>query len=181
MATHALKGSDAVMKAVRDISKRMGAGSVSVGFMNGATYPDGTLVSQVAFWNEYGHGGNFPAPPRPFFRDMITKESPTWAGKMAGLAKATNFDGARVLDMMGKDIRDALQQSINDFSSPILSDTTLRLRYVFGNSPEKIRRNDVLQAQEDVKDGKPIASGSQAHPLTWTGHMLNSITHKVNT
>ena len=121
MVEKSLSGGDALMKKLEDIAKKMGGGAVSVGFLQGATYPDGTPVAAVAFWNEYGSSG----PPRPFFRQMIAKESPSWPVKMAKLAKLTNYDGDRVLGLMGEDIKGALQQSINDFTSPALAQSTI--------------------------------------------------------
>ncbi len=125
MADHVLQGADGVSKALEEIARKMGGGEVAVGFMEGATYPDGTPVAAVAFWNEYGGPGR---PPRPFFRQMIAKESPTWAPKMAKLAKATNYDGPKVLAMMGEDIKGALQQSINDFTTPALAESTVEAK-----------------------------------------------------
>lgn len=180
MATRRLKGSDEVSAALEAIALKMGSGTVSVGFMEGATYPDGTPVAAVAFWNEFGHAGKFPSPPRPFFRSMIAKESPTWAPKMASLAKMLNYDGPKVLAMMGEDIAGALRQSIIDTNAPALSKTTLVLRDIFGNQPQNIRTRDVLAAQALVAEGAAGASGTQAKPLIWTGHMLNSITSKVD-
>lgn len=124
MAERTLQGSDAVMKALEDIAKRMGGGEVSVGFMEGATYPEGTPVAAVAFWNEYGVPSRNQSP-RPFFRQMIAAESPTWPGKMAKLAKATDYDGDRVLALMGEDIKGALQKSINDLQDPPLAPSTV--------------------------------------------------------
>ncbi len=124
MATKALRGSDKVMKALDDIARRMNAGTLSVGFMEGATYPDGLSVPTVAFWNEFG---TIRSPPRPFFRQMIAKESPKWPKKMAKAAEITNFDGAKVLALMGEDIKGALQHSINTFTVP-------------GNAPSTIAR-----------------------------------------
>lgn len=179
MADHVLHGADGVSKALEEIARKMGGGEVSVGFMEGATYPDGTPVAAVAFWNEFGHGGPFPSPPRPFFRNMIAKESPNWPKTMAALAKATNYDGPKFLAMMGEDIKGALQQSINDFADVELSATTLMLREIYGNNPHEIRARDVLAAQELVAEGYEGASGTQAHPLIWTGHMVNSIAYEV--
>ena len=179
MAGHTLQGADGVSKALGEIVRKMGGGEVSVGFMEGATYPDGTPVAAVAFWNEYGHGGHFPAPPRPFFRNMIAKESPTWPKKMAALAKAMDYDGPKVLAIMGEDIVGALKQSINEFDGEGLSKTTLMLRSIYGNKPSDIRARDVLAAQELVAEGFEGASGTQAKPLTWTGHMLNSVAYEV--
>ncbi len=122
MAT--LSGGDALQKKLAEIAEKMGGGEVSVGFMEGATYPDGTPVAAVAFWNEFGVPAN-NQPPRPFFRGMIAKESGEWAGKMGALAKATDYDGQKVLAMMGEDIKGALQQSINDLVSPPLAQRTI--------------------------------------------------------
>lgn len=125
MPDKVLSGADGVMKALEDIARKMGGGNVAVGFMAGATYPDGTPVAAVAFWNEFGGPGR---PPRPFFRQMIAAESPTWAGKMAKLAKATDYDGDRVLALMGEDIGGGLQQSINEFTSPALAESTVEAK-----------------------------------------------------
>ncbi len=122
MASHSLSGSDGVMKALEDIAARMGGGEVAIGFMAGATYPDGTPVAAVAYWNEFGTS---KTPARPFFRRMIAAESSTWAPKMAKLAKATDYDGDKVLAMMGEDVKGALQQSINDFQTPALAQSTV--------------------------------------------------------
>lgn len=110
-----------VAKRLHDIAKGM-SGSVSVGFLEGATYPDGTPVAAVAFWNEFGSSG----PPRPFFRLMISNESPSWPGKVAALAKSTNFNAAKILGIMGADIEGALKQSINDFTTPGLAPSTIK-------------------------------------------------------
>ena len=155
MPDKVLSGADGVMKALEDIARKMGGGEVSVGFMAGATYPDGTPVAAVAFWNEFGKGvqseeGNYFQMPRPFFRQMIAKESPTWPGKMAKLAKATNYDADKVLTLMGEDIKGALQKSINDLHSPPLKESTVERK-------------------------------GFAKPLIDTSHMLNSIAYEVKT
>ena len=125
MSDKVLSGSDGVMKALEEIARKMGGGEVSVGFMAGATYPDGTPVAAVAYWNEFGTSGT---PARPFFRQMIAAESPTWPGKMAKLAKATDYDGDKVLALMGEDIKGALQKSINDLQSPPLASSTIEAK-----------------------------------------------------
>lgn len=112
------------MAKLTEIAERMGGGNVSVGFIDGATYPDGTPVAAVAFFNEFGRPSQ-GQPPRPFFRRMIAESSPTWPDKMAKLAKATDYDGEKVLALMGEDIKGSLQQSINDFTSPALAPSTV--------------------------------------------------------
>ena len=116
-----LSGGDKVMRRLAEIAEQMGGGSVSVGFMSGATYPDGTPVAAVAASNEYGVPTR-RQPPRPFFRNMIAKESPTWGDKLAGLA---HLGSNQALSLMGEDIAGALKQSINDLTDPPLSARTI--------------------------------------------------------
>lgn len=172
------EGGEKLQKILKQIGKNA-EGGLTVGFLSGATYPDGTSVAQVAFWNEFGHGGNFPAPPRPFFRNMIEEESGGWADKMARGLKHYEYDGQKVLRAMGEDIKGALQQSISTIVEPPLSPTTLMLRKIYGNNPQEIRARDVLAAQELVAEGYEGATGTQAKPLIWTGHLLNSVDYEV--
>lgn len=171
---------ETVAKKLREIAESMGGGAVQVGFLENATYADGTPVAFVAYEDEFGHGGKFPSPPRPFFRTMVKTESPTWPDKMATLAKSTNYDGPEVLKLMGEDIEGALKESIIDTNAPELSPTTLALRAKFGNNPQNIRMRDVIEAQRQVAAGTAdLASGTQAKPLVWTGHMLASTGYRV--
>lgn len=155
MLNNVLTGAPGLMKKLEEIAQRMGGGSVSVGFLEGATYPDGTSVPAVAYWNEFGkmvqsQEGNYFQLPRPFFRQMIAKESPSWPKKMAKLAKATGYDGPRVLALMGEDIKGGLQESINSLDSPPLADST-------------------------------VAAKGFSKPLIDTSHMINSVDYEVNT
>jgi hypothetical protein len=171
-----LKGGDKMADALGEMDM---SGTVKVGFLENATYPDGTPVATVAYLNEVGHKGRFPAPPRPFFRTTVEKEKPTWSKKISKLAEMTHYDGPRVLAMMGEDIKGALQQSIAELQSPELSETTKMLRSMFGNNPQDIRARDVLAAQGKVAAGESGASGTGAKPLIWTGHMKDSVDYEV--
>lgn len=112
---------DKVAAHLEALSRKM-SGSVEVGFLEGATYSDGTPVPAVAFWNEMGTSTQ---PPRPYFRTMIAKESPEWPAKIAQLAKDTDNDGPRILALMGEEIEGELKQSINDLNEPPLSQSTI--------------------------------------------------------
>ena len=152
MSDYSLSGGDKIQAALEEIARKMGGGSVSVGFLEGATYKDGTPVAAVAFWNEYGIPSR-GQPPRPFFRRMIADESPTWPEKMAALAKVKDYNGQEVLTIMGDDIKGALQYSINNFYDPPLAQSTI-----------------------DRKGfDKPLIGGGLE-----TGHMLNSVGFEVN-
>jgi hypothetical protein len=116
-----VSAADKVAARLAEIARSM-SGSVEVGFLENATYPDGTPVAAVANWNEFGTS---TIPARPFFRNMIAAESPSWPGKMSKLAIATGNDGPKILALMGEDIEGALKQSINDFSDPGNADSTI--------------------------------------------------------
>lgn len=98
-------------------------GSVEVGFLEDAKYPDGTYVAAVAEANEFGTSR---APARPFFRTMIAKEKDTWGPKLAGALKHTAGDGKKALAIVGDNIQGALIQSINDLTSPPLAESTIK-------------------------------------------------------
>lgn len=187
MPTHTtqLPVAENVNRILMGIAKRMGGGSVRVGFLEGSVYPDGTPVAAVAYWDEFGHGGRFPSPPRSFFRTMIAEESPGWGATMGVLAKATNYNGPVVLKQMGENIADALRKSIKKTNSPALSPTTIILRNRFRSNPQDITITDVLKAQEFArgKRGSAVVSkyigGTLGKPLVWTGHMLDSVGYEV--
>lgn len=121
LAVTQLAMSDRVTQQLQKIAAEWEA-SLEVGFLEGATYPNGTPVAAVAFWNEFGSSG----PPRPFFRNMIAKESPEWPAKIAMLARTSGKDAEGVLRLMGEDIQGALIQSINEFTTPPLAASTIK-------------------------------------------------------
>jgi len=112
---------DKVQKALSSIAEKM-EGSVKVGWMENATYPDGTYVAQVAAWNEYGTS---KSPMRPFIRNMITKESDKWAETIQKASIAFDYNGNQVLNTMGQVILEDMQQAIVDFSDPRNAPSTI--------------------------------------------------------
>lgn len=119
----ALTGGKKLQDALSRIADRM-EGSLKVGFLAGATYPDeaGTPVAQVAFWNEYGTSRS---PARPFFRTMIARESDGWADVLAKAAKHYDYRSSVVLGVLGEHIVGQLQQSIIGWREPQNADYTV--------------------------------------------------------
>ena len=189
MATRAIAMSDSVTAKLKELAARA-HGTVQVGFIDSDQAP-------IAFWNEFGHKGRFPAPARPFFRTMVANESPKWLEMMAGELKRSKMDGHRTLAFMGDHIEGDLKKSIINFSGEPLSDVSLILRSLYWSNPQDIRARDVLAAQELLKEGygvgvllpgkhlsrskkaAPMITFTQAKPLIWKGDMLNSTTYKV--
>lgn len=159
---------DSLSKKLAEIAANVSDKSVSIGFMSGATYPNGTPVAMVAFWQEFGTKGRAlgdqphsealaegerrepmlvgPIPPRPFFRRMISEHRSEWTGEVKQALIREKGNGLTALALMGETIQGELMQSILDFSSPPLAASTIRRK-------------------------------GFAKPLIDTGQMLNSVTY----
>ncbi|AWB21235.1 hypothetical protein DA075_10185 [Methylobacterium currus] len=120
-----VKGGMALERRLGELAAKLGDGpTLSVGFLEGSTYPDGTSVPMVAATQEFGAPAR-NIPPRPFFRLMVADKSPGWSTSLAATLKATNYDPKAALGLMGEGIKGQLQQSILDLNSPPLSPKTI--------------------------------------------------------
>lgn len=173
-------GGDAAKRYIDELSRKIEAGKVlRVGFLENAKY-DGKPVALVAAVQNFGAPSR-GIPPRPFFSNMVREKASEWGPVLAALLTA-NPDTARALDILGEDIAGQLRQSIVDTNEPELSPVTLLLRERFWGNPEDIKFADVQKARTDIRAGvEPNVTGTQAKPLVWTGHMLNSIGKEVQT
>lgn len=94
--------------------------TLEAGFLEGVTYSDGMSVPMVASLNEFG---TYNIPPRPFFRNAISKNYERW-GKvfLQGMQK----QGAKnAFGLLGERIRRDVIQSINDTNEPPNSPVTI--------------------------------------------------------
>ena len=193
----AFSGGDALMDKLKALSQRVGDGAeLKVGFLEGATYEDGTPVATIAALNEFGGTLKIPerqqdlhfrlnektgnikprfvkrsksnfaqtvtipahtvtVPPRPFFRNMIAIEGPTWGKQMVKLMKANDNNATTAISQLGEHMASKLRQSIRNTTSPGLSQSTLR------------------------RGGRKRKPGVD-RPLIDTGHMINSVDYEVN-
>jgi len=111
-------------EALDALGEKLRAYKLKVGFLQGATYPDGTSVPSVAAWNEFG----VPAhnqPPRPFFRNMIAEQSAKWPKMAAVILKGNDNDVAATLDILGQEIQGRIKESITKLTEPALSPVTI--------------------------------------------------------
>lgn len=152
MAQSSLTGGDNLKKYLEELSKKIGAGGVlRVGFLENATYPDGTPVPVVAAANEFGDPSH-NRPPRPFFRTMLAQKSPGWGVKFGKILKATGYDLDQSMGLMGEMIKGELQQSIRDFTTPELADSTVAAK---GFSKPLIDTGNMLNSVDyDIKDNQ---------------------------
>jgi len=174
-----LSGGDKLQAALASIASNLkGRGTLRVGFLENAQYPDGTSVALVASLQEFG-APRAGIPPRPFFRTMITKESAGWPSLISSQLKKTNYDMPLTLGRVGEVIKGQLQTSIRDLTDPPLSPVTLMVRQIVGPNG-RATLADVLEARRRVKAGQS-AQGVSTHPLIWTGTLLNSVGVEVET
>lgn len=115
-----------LQRSLDEIARKLStAASVRVGFLEGATYPDGTSVPLVAAVNEFGASSR-GQPPRPFFRRMIAAKSGEWPETMARLLKAKDHDAKSALGLIGAEIKGQLQESIATLTDPPLTPSTIK-------------------------------------------------------
>lgn len=126
---------DKVMDALDSISSSLTNKQLKVGFIDGATYPDGTSVAMVAATNEYGNPAN-NQPPRPFFRNAIANHETEWSEAIArGLAKRVEVE--QVLSVVGERVVGDVVESIATLMDPPLSAATIASRKSKGNDSSK--------------------------------------------
>ncbi|MGD9424004.1 hypothetical protein ACLHDD_02245 [Pantoea sp. NSTU24] len=144
-------GGDALQKRLQELAKSLGdAKTLRVGFLEGATYPDGESVAMVAAANEFGDPG-MNRPPRPFFRRMIEEKSPQWGDDIGKIAVAVKYDASTLFPLMGERIKEQLQGSIREFTDPALAPSTVSKK---GFDKPLIETSHMLNSVDyDVKDG----------------------------
>lgn len=121
-------GGDKLAARLAEISRHASkSANLSVGFLEGSTYPDGTPVPLVAAVQEFGAPSR-NIPPRPFFRNMVAEKSPEWPDAIATVLKAADYDATRTMMQVGEGIKGQLQQSIIDTNAPPLAPTTVKAK-----------------------------------------------------
>lgn len=172
-----LTGGAGVEAVLNDLARKVErGGTLRVGFLEGATYPDGTSVAMVAATQNYGAPGR-GVPPRPFFSKMIADKSSGWAKSLKAVFRAANYDGRKALELFGEGVAGQLREAIVNMADPPLSPVTLLLHDRFPMN-EGYTFADVLQARRDIAAGE-TPSGAHANPLIWSGHLLNSVDKEV--
>lgn len=123
--TVTIRGGERLEAKLRELAARLGAGGVvRVGFLEDATYPDGTSVATVAVTQNFGSAAN-GIPPRPFFSNMVADKSPGWGESFLGVLRENNFDIPKSLELMGEGIAGQLRQAIVDTNAPPLAPATI--------------------------------------------------------
>jgi hypothetical protein len=166
---------------INKVKNSVGAPVVRVGWLEGATYPDGTPVSLVASFQEFGTpNARWPIPPRPTLRPMIEAGKTRWPAQLAKALVARNYNGRAALEDMGHLMVGQLQNRVIRANTPPLSPVTIMMRSLRRKYPQS--RPGVLmvyRAIRMVQAKQPLPMPVQSSPLTDTKMMLQSISFEV--
>ncbi len=122
--------------------------SVRVGVLENATYPDGTPVAMVAFWNEYG---TRTSPVRAFFRTTVSEQKKNWVLSVQNLMKI-HSDPKQVMGLIGVHMQEQIVQSINTWSDPPNSAYTIAKK---GSSKPLIETGVLMRSiKSEVGEGE---------------------------
>lgn len=124
---------------------------VKIGFLSGATYPDGTPVAMVAAIQNWG-APRAGIPPRPFFSNMIAKKSSEWGPATGALLVANGYDAAKTLEQVGQAIAGQLRQEIVDTMEPALAPSTIKRK---GFSKPLVETGHMLNSVDHEVAKKP--------------------------
>lgn len=124
MTTFTLSGGDKLERKLEEIAMKVARpATLRVGFLENATYPDGTKVAMVAALLNFGISNG---KAWPFFTKMIAEKSPTWGKILADLLTANDYDVDKALALMGTGIAGQLRQAITDMNEPKLEESTIK-------------------------------------------------------
>lgn len=169
-----VSGGERTIAAIKAFVDKLGkADEVRVGFLEGATYPDGTPVATIAALNNFGAPGA-GIPPRPFFSNMIADKAPGWGAQFAGVLKACDNEADAALELMGEGMAGQLREAIVQTTGPANSPVTDLLKQRFPMGGQTFA--DVQEARRDVAAGETAPAGK---PLVWTGLLLGSVDKEV--
>lgn len=141
-----------ILDELNKVGDSLSSKQLKVGFLKGATYPDGTRVPMVAADNEFGNPAN-NQPPRPFFRNAISESSSSWSESVQKLMASSDGDVDQVLLLAGELIADGVRESIRKLDSPALSPYTIKRK---GFSKPLIETSHMLNSVDyEVGDIEP--------------------------
>ncbi len=138
-----LRGGDKLEAYLRDVARKVSKpGKARIGFLESATYPDGTPVAQIAAIQNFGSPAQ-GIPPRPFFTNMIREHEGEWPEQIGKVLKAVDMDAPKALEQMGQLIAGELRESIVDTNAPPLSPITIARK---GSSKPLVDSGVMLQS-----------------------------------
>lgn len=120
-----IRGGRDLDRELSELGRRLARpGVLKVGFLAGATYPDGTPVALVAAVNNWGAPSK-GIPPTSFFSNMVETHKGEW-GPALGALLAQTGDVEKSLNLLGEGITGQLRQAIRDIPGPPNAPSTIK-------------------------------------------------------
>ena len=120
-----ITGGAALERKLRELARQMSRpATLRVGFLEHATYPNGTPVAMIAAIQDYG-APNANIPPRPFFRNMVAAKSQEWPNAIALNLRLNNNEVEPTMRIVAEAIAGQLRESIIKTNAPPLSPITI--------------------------------------------------------
>src|SRR5580692_5696833 len=105
-----VKGGEGLLRALSEMASKLDtAQEVRVGFLEGATYPNGTPVALVAASHNWGTS---KLPARPFFSRMVEQEQAGWPALLEQGLVRSKMNAKVALEFVGRIMVEQLQGSI---------------------------------------------------------------------
>ncbi len=191
MANLAFTGGAALEAKLREIAEKAGAPkAVRVGFLENATYPDGTPVALIAATNEYGGTATVPAHDVTISRNIKADGSFANDGKFVKADKS-NFQTTHHVDEYTIDtparpfFRDMIEKRKGEWAGD-LGKIIVASNYDQDLSLGRMGKHISEQLQESIRDFKEpenakstIAKKGFDKPLIETSHMINSVASDI--
>lgn len=130
-----MKGGKGLAKAL-DKYRKLNSVKAHVGIMEDKTYPDGTPVAAVGFYNDMGTKG---IPARPFFRQAIAENKEQLKAVIAKALESTK-DPETALRLGGEVMIDAFKDAVMTWSDPPNAPSTVKAK----GYQAPLRANDKL-------------------------------------
>jgi hypothetical protein len=192
MATQTFSGGAALEAKLREIAEKVGkANTVNVGFLEGATYPDGTPVAQIAAINEYGGTATVPAHDVTINRSIKADGTFNKNGQFVKADKA-NFSTTHHVEEYTIDIpaRPFFRGMIAKHKGEWPADLGKIIKaadYDSAVALGRLGKHVADQLQESIRDfsdpsnaKSTVAKKGFDKPLVDSAHMQNSVDSEVN-
>ena len=166
-------GGRKVNSAIRQGKKAQGVSEVRVGFFSTAKYPDGTPVTNVAAWNEFGTrspSGQVITPERPFFRNSNRDVEPEISSILARVNPKSMVVSDQIANLVGRAAADSLKVSITTLKDP---------PNLVGRAAADSLKVSITTLKDPPNSPVTIDRKGSSNPLIDTAKMRNSADYEI--
>lgn len=185
-----VKDNGSFKKHLHEVKKRYHTATVQVGFLEKATYPDGTPVAYIAAVQEYGATINKPARQSEIYRK--TRKDATWTKKTgskfvkkskANLITPVSIPAHTIIIPSRPFFRNAIADNRKDWKKKYALLLKKNNFDVATKTLAEIIVGDIKKSITTLQN-PPLAKSTIkrkgfSKPLIDTGHMLNSVDYRI--